>query len=408
MINPISVIKFFKLLKESMTRLREGDFTQEIRVAGRDDVAKLASDFNEMVRKMRELSLLRDELIREKISRKEIESRLTALVNNLNVGVYRNTIGPHGVFLEVNSAMIELFEAASKDELMRHTVSDLYVDPSRRAIFSEKLARQGFVKDEEIELITLKGRKFWASVIAVSHRDEKGGVFFDGVIEDVSVRKQSREKLKHSYDIQSSLASIMSISLEKVSMQELLEHILNEIISTSWLSVESSSGIFLIEDDTRVLTLKSEKNISTSVQEMCRFVPIGHCLCGRAAQTGEIVFADRIDERHENIATNMAAHGHYCVPLKLTGGKVLGVLVLYLKSGYVRDTKKEAFLMTLGNVVAAIIERKSMEIRLLQKIGEIDKLNYFMVGREKRIVELKKEVDEALKACGKPPRYNIL
>ena len=37
------------------------------------------------------------------------------LINNLSVGVYRNTPGPEGHFLEVNPAMISIFEADSKN-----------------------------------------------------------------------------------------------------------------------------------------------------------------------------------------------------------------------------------------------------------------------------------------------------
>ncbi|HQP91965.1 MAG TPA: GAF domain-containing protein [Candidatus Omnitrophota bacterium] len=408
MVNPFSLLRFLRKLKDGMDRLKDGDLSVEIGSGGSGDLAGLASDFNDIVRKMREMALLKDELAREKNEHKDIESRLTDLVNNLNVGVYRNTIGPHGIFIEVNSAMIRLFEAGSKEDLLKHSVSDLYFDSARRLVFSNKLAEQGYVKDEEIELITLKGRRFWASITAVAHRNEKGETFFDGVIEDISEMKLSRERLKRNYDIQSALASIMSVSFEKVSLQEILEHILNVVMRISWLSLESRAGIFLVEDNPRVLVLKTQKNFPAPVLATCKFVPFGKCICGEAAQSGEIIFSDRIDARHETVYSNISNHGHYCVPLKLTGGKILGVLVLFLKAGYMRDQKEESFLMTLGNIAAAIIERKGMEQKLLQKIEEIDKLNYFMVGREKRIVELKKEVDQTLKNCGKEPHYNIL
>ena len=48
--------------------------------------------------------------------------------------------------------------------------------------------------------------------------------------------------------------------------------------------------------------------------------------------------------------------------------------------------------------------RQSQEV-LKNKMDEITKLNTFMIDREKRIIELKKEVDEVLKGSGKQPRY---
>ncbi len=42
-----------------------------------------------------------------------------------------------------------------------------------------------------------------------------------------------------------------------------------------------------------------------------------------------------------------------------------------------------------------------------EKISEIEKLNRFMMGRERRIKVLKKEIDTLLKDIGKPPKYKV-
>lgn len=54
-----------------------------------------------------------------------------------------------------------------------------------------------------------------------------------------------------------------------------------------------------------------------------------------------------------------------------------------------------------------ITERKQYENAISEKIAEIEKLNKFMIGRELRIIELKKEVDELLKTNGKPLKYKV-
>jgi PAS domain S-box-containing protein len=125
-----------------------------------------------------------------------VEQRYHELVDNLNVGIYRNTPGDQGRFLEVNPALVTMFDANSKEELMAHGVSDLYADPAQRKDFSEKMARQGFVKDEELELKTLRGRKFWASATAMMKTDGQGTIFFDGAITDISERKRAQQALQ--------------------------------------------------------------------------------------------------------------------------------------------------------------------------------------------------------------------
>ena len=50
-------------------------------------------------------------------------------MDNLSVGGLPKHTGAPGTFLEVNPALIAMMEAASKEEMLQHNVSDLYVDP---------------------------------------------------------------------------------------------------------------------------------------------------------------------------------------------------------------------------------------------------------------------------------------
>lgn len=52
-------------------------------------------------------------------------------------------------------------------------------------------------------------------------------------------------------------------------------------------------------------------------------------------------------------------------------------------------------------------ERRTSETKLREQVEELEKLNRFMVGREMDILELKKEVNQLLKAAGQPEKYRI-
>lgn len=54
-----------------------------------------------------------------------------------------------------------------------------------------------------------------------------------------------------------------------------------------------------------------------------------------------------------------------------------------------------------------ITEQKLAEERLQQILGETEKFNRLMVGREMRVVELKQEVNTLLQEAGRPPLYPI-
>ncbi|MDR3392666.1 MAG: PAS domain S-box protein [Sulfuriferula sp.] len=128
--------------------------------------------------------------------RQEAQERYRDLVNNLPVGIYRNTAGEPGRFVEVNPAMASMFEAASVEAFLQYSFSALYRDPMQYHALNDKILRQGFVTTEEVELVTSSGRNFWAAVTAVMKTDADGEVYFDGVIEDISGRKESQRQLQ--------------------------------------------------------------------------------------------------------------------------------------------------------------------------------------------------------------------
>jgi PAS domain S-box-containing protein len=58
-------------------------------------------------------------------------------------------------------------------------------------------------------------------------------------------------------------------------------------------------------------------------------------------------------------------------------------------------------------IVRDVTERKRMEERLRQEKDALARMNQVMMGREERILELKREVNALLQQRGQPPRYNV-
>ncbi|MFC1488408.1 PAS domain S-box protein [Thermodesulfobacteriota bacterium] len=129
----------------------------------------------------------------------ESEDRYRTLTNNLNVGVYRNSGGSKGKFIEVNPAILKLFGYGSREEFLELKVSDLYQNPDDRKKFNEKMLQIGAVINEEEQLIKKDGTLFIASISAVAVKDEKGEVrYYDGIVEDITKRKHMEEALRES------------------------------------------------------------------------------------------------------------------------------------------------------------------------------------------------------------------
>jgi PAS domain S-box-containing protein len=181
-----------------------------------------------------------------------------------------------------------------------------------------------------------------------------------GVTRDITERKQAEEKLALNFETQAAMNALLGLSLEGRTIKEFLESALDLVLSLQWLAIESKGAIFLADKAGETLHLHVHKGFSPELCTICKTVPYGHCLCGRAAALRAVQFADRVDERHDTRYECMPPHGHYCIPI-LSGDKILGVIVLYVKEGHIRSPWEEDFLKAVANSLAGTIERKQAE-----------------------------------------------
>lgn len=176
--------------------------------------------------------------------------------------------------------------------------------------------------------------------------------------------KQADEEIQRNYDTQTVVNSLLCLSLENISLEEILRQSLEHILSIPWLAFESRGNIFMVEDELNVLVMKVQKGLGEPIQKACATVPFGKCLCGKAALSQKIQFSNCLDESHEISYEGIFPHGHYCVPILFTD-QILGVINIYVKEGHQRDPREEEFLIAVGNTLAGIIMRKQGEKALL-------------------------------------------
>jgi len=144
------------------------------------------------------ISIIRDITVRKRAEQmqREAQAKYQELVNNLRVGVYRHSPTSTGCFLEVNPAIVEMFEAESAEQLQTYPVNDLCRDQGCWREFVHKVRQKGYIDNEEVPLVTLKGREFFASITAVIKKDSTGNTYFDGIIEDISERKEIERRIQ--------------------------------------------------------------------------------------------------------------------------------------------------------------------------------------------------------------------
>jgi signal transduction histidine kinase len=175
--------------------------------------------------------------------------------------------------------------------------------------------------------------------------------------------KESNNHITEEYRILHRVAQILQASSD---LQAMLEDAMQVITDFKELKVENKAGIFLVNEDKKVLNLfTTVGEFTDEFLEREKEVPFGECLCGRVAVSGELMMSESCfsDSRHERTFEGMTAHGHYIVPLK-TNDKLIGVMFLYTNINPVWYKLSQEVLLSIGGLIADAIQKKLVEKEL--------------------------------------------
>jgi PAS domain S-box-containing protein len=154
---------------------------------------------------------MRSKRIKEALQ--ESEERHRTLQENVPVGVYRTSNS--GKFISVNPAALKMLGLVAEEDLSSYPVSDFYNDPEKRRDVLSQLKTEGKITDFEVEFRRKDGSSFWGSLSATQVTDKDGNfIFMDGVVQDITERKQAEEELKKDSAIASSISGIGIADLE--------------------------------------------------------------------------------------------------------------------------------------------------------------------------------------------------
>ena len=210
--------------------------------------------------------------------------------------------------------------------------------------------------------------------LSVTEGGTEEGRFFTAIARDITRRKEAEQELTFSRDNQKVRNDMLALTLETGALETLLQQALELILSAPRLQVEKKGVLFLMGND-KQLELKAQYGLPKALLlTACATVPLGHCLCGRVAQTGEALFVDHVDDRHDICFDGMADHGHYVIPINF-GVRLLGVLNLYVEQGHNPTDEEEALLQSISDTLAMAIEHKQVELAVVEAREEAEAAN---------------------------------
>lgn len=283
------------------------------------------------------------------------------------------TISPEGKITDVNEAT-ESATGRSRQELIGSDFSNYFADSDRARAGYQKVFAEGQVSDYPLAIRHASGEVTEVLYNATTYRNKNGeveGVF--AAARDVTEINAANRRLVRDRELQVALRELLEISVAPNPLLELLEQSLERLLSVSWLSLMPKGGVFLMDDESRGLRLMVSPGLSPEIKTLCAKVPLGHCHCGKAAESGQLQFSRCVDARHTIAFPNMPDHGHYNVPLR-SGDRLLGVLVLYLPIGFQREVQTDQFITSVADILASLISRKQAEEALLVHQSDLEEL----------------------------------
>jgi PAS domain S-box-containing protein len=172
------------------------------------------------------------------------------------------------------------------------------------------------------------------------------------------LRRSYSELEEKLLDRTNELAAIDSVALtlsQSGNLRDMLDKSLGQILD-SLAGLDPKGGIFLSEPDGETLHLVASRGLSHDFVQDEATIRIGECLCGIAAQTGEILVTEKsCDDPHHSHCLGSGDHAHIIIPIK-SRGIVLGVIFLYPRNSFTLKPSDLQMLDTIGAQLGLAVE----------------------------------------------------
>ena len=176
------------------------------------------------------------------------------------------------------------------------------------------------------------------------------------------------DEVSRAYQTQTILNSLLNLSLEKLSLKEILDRALDILLAVPWLSSDPAGAIYMVEKKEEILHLAASQNLPAELAQRCETVALGDNYCGKAASTRKIEFGNYQEEQRHPPGPS---RNFYSVPI-LDNHHLLGAFDLFVDADHQENSHEVLFLEAVASTLASIINNKQAEneIRLQKQYFE--------------------------------------
>jgi PAS domain S-box-containing protein len=305
-------------------------------------------------------------VVRDITERKEAEEVLQRsekqykdLFDSTLDGVYQ--VDADGVFILMNPAGARIFGYETPEEMIGRNALEYWRDPKDRDVFRAELKVKKRVTTYHMKAKKKTGESIELESSSRIIEDEKGDFLgVEGILRDVTERKQAEERISRQIHKLSSLRSIdltISASLDlRVTLKVFIDHVVTQ------LSVDATN-VLLLNPHTGMLEYAASQGFRTSALRHSH-LRLGEGYAGVAALENRIVSIPNLRAEERGFKRSEFFEGedfitYYAVPL-VAKGHVKGVLEIFHRNSLEPDEEWFEFLDALALQAAIAIDNNSL------------------------------------------------
>ena len=350
------------------------------------------------------IAILRDITERKQAEKalKATNEKLTMLAQTVtSMKEYVSITNMDGKIIFVNQALLDKY-GYKRDEILGKP-SEILHSPHNPKDMGKRIHEGTFKVGWKGELLnqTKDGKEFPVELSTSILKDETGkDVALIGIAFDITKRKQAEQIQSVLYKIADAVNTTESLD----EFFKIIHNLLGTIVDTT------NFYVALYDKETDTISLPyyiDEKDKFTSFST-------GKTLTDYVVKTGKPLFGtEEVRERLIQVGNvergKIGAHAKIWVgvPLKIDK-ETIGVIAVQSYTDASLYTEKDMEILEfVSDQIAIAVESKKAEESLKKKNIELENFNKIAVGREMRMIDLKKEINELLKKSGKEPKYRI-
>ncbi len=262
------------------------------------------------------------------------EEKYRSIFENAIEGIYQSL--PAGRFLTVNPAFAAMMGYASPREMIdaiTDIAGQLYIDRARRNDFVRLLEEEGSVTGFEYQMRRKDGQLVWVSENSRVVRGAEGQIlYYEGILEDITVRKLNEQQLDNHLRQLNALHVIDNAINSNFDLRMTLEVLLREVLAQ--LKVDAAS-VLLFNKDTHTLNYTAGRGFLSKATQHTK-LSAGEGFAGRVIVERKTIHIPNLAKTDSRLSAALSIAGEnftaYVGSPLIAKGQIVGVLEIFQRS----------------------------------------------------------------------------